>query len=54
MNYYRRMDRKKIQFDFLVHRRERAEFDDEIENLGGKIYPLAAIDSVEQELFECS
>lgn len=40
MNYYRRMDRKKIQFDFLVHRRERAEFDDEIENLGGKIYRL--------------
>lgn len=54
MNYYRRMDRKKIQFDFLVHRRERAEFDDEIENLGGKIYRLPPIDSVEQELFECS
>ena len=40
MNYYRHVDRKKIQFDFLVHRQERAAFDDEIESLGGKIYRL--------------
>ena len=38
MNYYRRMDREKIQFDFLVHRDFRADFDDEIEALGGHIY----------------
>lgn len=38
MNYYRRMDREKIQFDFLVHRDFRADFDDEIEALGGRIY----------------
>jgi len=38
MNYYRHMDRSKIQFDFLVHRAERDEYDDEIEALGGKIY----------------
>lgn len=38
MNYYRRMDRTKIQFDFLVHRDFRADFDDEIEALGGHIY----------------
>ncbi len=38
MNYYRKLDRNKIQFDFLVHRKEKAAFDDEIESLGGKIY----------------
>ncbi len=38
MNYYRCMDREKIQFDFLVHRDFRADFDDEIEALGGRIY----------------
>lgn len=40
MNYYRCIDRSKIQFDFLVHRDFRADFDDEIESLGGKIYRL--------------
>lgn len=40
MNYYRRMDREKIQFDFLVHRDFRADFDDEIEALGGRIYRI--------------
>lgn len=40
MNYYRHIDREKIQFDFLAHRQERAAFDDEIETLGGRIYRL--------------
>lgn len=40
MNYYRHMDRDKVQFDFLVHRQARAAYDDEIEALGGKIYRL--------------
>ena len=38
MNYYRHIDRNKIQFDFLTHRSERADYDDEIKELGGKIY----------------
>ncbi len=38
MNYYRKIDRDKVQFDFLVHRKEQAAFDEEIESLGGKIY----------------
>lgn len=38
MNYYRHMDRTKVQFDFLVHRDFEADFDDEIEALGGRIY----------------
>ena len=40
MNYYRHIDRERVQFDFLVHRQERAAFDDEIESLGGKLYRL--------------
>ena len=40
MNYYRHVDRNKVQFDFLVHRDFRADYDDEIESLGGKIYRL--------------
>lgn len=40
MTYYRQIDRERVQFDFLVHRQERAAFDDEIEALGGMIYRL--------------
>ncbi len=40
MNYYRHIDRSNVQFDFLVHRYERAAYDDEIEELGGMIYRL--------------
>ena len=40
MNYYRHVNREKVQFDFLVHRQEWAAFDDEIESLGGRIYRL--------------
>lgn len=46
MNYYRRMDREKIQFDFLVHRDFRADYDDEIEALGGKIYRIPPMNPV--------
>lgn len=40
MNYYRHMDRNLVQFDFLVHRDFRADYDDEIEARGGCIYRL--------------
>lgn len=38
MNLYRKIDRNKIQFDFVVHTEEKCDFDDEILSLGGKIY----------------
>lgn len=38
MNIYRAIDRNKIQFDFVVHVDEKCDFDDEIKQLGGKIY----------------
>lgn len=40
MNYYRHIDRTKIQFDFLTHRDGKKDYDDEIQELGGKIYHL--------------
>lgn len=40
MNCMRRMDRTKVQFDFIVHRPFRADYDDEIEALGGRIHRL--------------
>ncbi|MDO4499710.1 MAG: glycosyltransferase family 1 protein [Erysipelotrichaceae bacterium] len=42
MNYYRNIDRSKVQFDFLTHRpaNEKKFFDDEILEMGGKIFHL--------------
>ena len=36
MSLYRRMDRSKVQFDFLMHRAQESHFDQEILSLGGK------------------
>ena len=41
MNIYRHIDRTKVQFDFLVHYKERFFYDEEVERLGGKIYRLS-------------
>lgn len=43
MNYYRNVDRTRVQFDFMVHRQERGAYDDEIEAMGGKIYRMSPI-----------
>jgi glycosyltransferase involved in cell wall biosynthesis len=43
MNYYRNMDRTKVQYDFMVHRQERGTYDDEIEALGGRIYRMPPV-----------
>lgn len=40
MNIYRKIDKSKIQFDFLVFSKDKGFFDDEIKALGGKIYHL--------------
>lgn len=40
MNYYRHIDRSRLQFDFVVHREERGAYEDEIEQLGGRIYRM--------------
>lgn len=38
MDIYRNIDKNKVQFDFLTHRKQRGQFDDEIEKMGGHIY----------------
>lgn len=38
MDLYRCIDRKKIQFDFLVHQRDPGYYEEEIRELGGRIY----------------
>lgn len=43
MNYYRKIDRTKVQFDFMVHRQEHGAYDDEIEALGGRIFRMSPI-----------
>lgn len=43
MNYYRNIDREKVQFDFLVHRSYKADYDEEIECLGGRIYRITML-----------
>lgn len=43
MNYYRNIDRSKVQFDFLVHRDEIGAYEDEIKALGGRIYRMSPI-----------
>ena len=41
MNIYRKIDRKKVQFDFAVATTEKGEYDDEIKKLGGRIFYFA-------------
>lgn len=38
MNYYRHIDRSRVQFDFLVNKKKPGDYDDEIRELGGRIY----------------
>ena len=37
MNIYRKIDRNKVQFDFIVHTDEDCDYYDEVKSLGGKI-----------------
>lgn len=41
MNIYRKIDRKKVQFDFLVVYKEKQFYDDEINELGGNLYKFS-------------
>lgn len=41
MNWYRNIDRSKIQFDFVIHTKDKCSYNDEIVNFGGKIYSIS-------------
>lgn len=49
MNYYRNIDRNRVQFDFLVHRDFEADYDEEIKELGGRIYRLPPLNPISKE-----
>lgn len=40
MNLYRKIDKSRYQFDFLVHTNEKGDFDEEITSLGGNIFRI--------------
>lgn len=40
MNYYRQMDRTRVQFDFMTHRPYEGDYGEEIKALGGVIYHM--------------
>lgn len=44
MNWYRGIDRAKVQFDFLVHHQAESCYEEEIRSLGGVIYHLSFAD----------
>lgn len=43
MDIYRNIDRSVIQFDFMTNRQEAGEFDEEIRQLGGRVYHMSRI-----------
>ncbi len=38
MNYYRHMDRSRIQFDFLANKPKPGDYDEEIRSMGGRVF----------------
>lgn len=43
MNYYRHMDRCRVQFDFLTHRDYDGDYGEEIRQMGGKLYHMPVL-----------
>lgn len=43
MNLYRKIDKEKVQFDFVVSSKDKGYYDDEIEENGGKIYRITSM-----------
>lgn len=43
MNIYRHLDRNKIQFDFISHSNKKQDFEDEIINLGGRLFKTSSL-----------
>ena len=46
MNYYREMDRDRIQFDFLANKPVPGEYDEEIRSLGGRVFVSPGLNPV--------
>ncbi len=46
MNYYRHIDREKVQFDFLCNKTKHGAYDEEIRQLGGKIFHTPGLNPI--------
>ncbi|MDH4423933.1 glycosyltransferase family 1 protein [Bacillus cereus] len=46
MNVYRKIDKEQIQFDFVSHRNEKCDYDEEIAKLGGIVYRIPSLGQV--------
>lgn len=46
MNYYRHIDREKVQFDFLCNKKKPGAYDDEVIRLGGHIYRTPGLNPI--------
>ena len=51
MNYYRYMDKSKVQFDFLCNKKKPGAYDDEIKSMGGRIYHTPGLNPAKQTIF---
>jgi len=51
MNFYRKIDREKVQFDFLTHRNTKGFYDDEILELGGRIFSVSPINPLKHKYY---
>jgi glycosyltransferase EpsF len=48
MNLFRNIDRTLVQFDFITFTQEKGDYDDEIHELGGRIFPIIAKNPIER------
>lgn len=51
MNYYRYMDKSKVQFDFLCNKKKPGAYDNEITALGGRIYHTPGLNPVKYPMY---
>lgn len=51
MNLYRKIDREKVQFDFVVHDRKKGDYDEEIKALGGEIYYMPQYNGINHLIY---
>ena len=52
MEYYRHIDREKIQFDFICDADSQAIPDEEIEELGGKVYRITPYQNIFRNMYD--
>lgn len=52
MNYYRHIDRNKVQFDFLCNKIKIGAYDEEIKSLGGRIYRTPGLNPIKWFKYE--